>query len=138
VPVTVSTIAPPNALISANGPLTYCVGNGLTLDAGSATGVKYQWQLNGNNIPGATGNTYPISQAGNYTVVTTNIGCSSTSTPTQVGSGPLTVDLGNDTSYCEIKNVLMKLDAGYPGAKYLWSTGDTSRTIEVKKGGKYT
>jgi PKD repeat protein len=32
----------------------------------------------------------------------------------------------------------MKLDAGYPGAKYMWSTGDTSRIIEVRKGGTYT
>ncbi|MCB9045190.1 MAG: right-handed parallel beta-helix repeat-containing protein [Chitinophagales bacterium] len=138
VPLTVTTIAPPNALINANGPLTYCTGNGLTLNAGNTTGVTYQWQLNGNNIPGATNNTFPVSQAGNYTVVVTNIGCSSTSTQTTVSSGPIVVDLGRDTSYCEIKNVWMKLDAGYPGAKYLWNTGDTTRTIEVKKGGKYT
>src|SRR5690606_16591080 len=138
VPVTVSTIAAPNALVSANGPLTYCTGNGLTLDAGSTSGVTYQWQLNGNNIPGATGHTYPVSQPGSYTVVVTNIGCSSTSTLTPVSSGPISVELGNDTSYCEIKNVWMKLDAGYPGAKYLWNTGDTSRVIEVKQGGTYT
>src|SRR5690606_35314432 len=95
-------------------------------------------QLNGNNIPGATGHTYPVSQPGSYTVVVTNIGCSSTSTLTPVSSGPISVELGNDTSYCEIKNVWMKLDAGYPGAKYLWNTGDTSRVIEVKQGGTYT
>ena len=32
----------------------------------------------------------------------------------------------------------MKLDAGFVGAKYLWNTGDTSRVIEVKQGGKYS
>ncbi|MCB0700387.1 MAG: right-handed parallel beta-helix repeat-containing protein, partial [Chitinophagaceae bacterium] len=137
VPVTVSTIAAPNALVSANGPLTYCVGNGLTLDAGNAANVKYQWQLNGNDIPGATNSTYPVNQPGNYTVVVTNIGCSSSSTPNQVKSGPLQVNLGNDTSYCEVKGVYAKLDAGYPGAKYLWSTGATTRTIEVKQAGDY-
>lgn len=137
VPVTVSTIAPPNAIVNANRPLTYCVGNGLTLDAGSGQGLSYQWQLNGNDIPGATGNTYPVNQPGSYNVVVTNVGCSSVSTVSTVTSGPIVVDLGNDTSYCEIKNVWATLDAGYPGAKYLWSTGDTSRIIEVKQDGKY-
>lgn len=137
VPLAITTIAAPNALISANGPLTYCIGNGLTLDAGTAIGVTYQWQLNGNNIPGATGNTYAVNQPGNYTVLVENIGCATTSVNTPVTSGPLTVDLGNDTSYCEVKNVWATLDAGYPGATYRWSTGDTSRVIEVKQPGSY-
>lgn len=137
VPVTVSVIAPPNALVNANGPLTYCVGNGLTLDAGAAQGVDYQWQLNGQDIPGATDSTYKVNQAGNYTVVVTNIGCSSTSTVTPVSSGPLTVNLGQDTSYCEVDGVYAQLDAGYPGADYLWNTGDTTKTIEVRNSGNY-
>lgn len=137
VPLGITTIAAPNALISANGPLTYCVGNGLTLDAGTAQGVTYQWQLDGNIIPGATSNTYPVNQPGNYTVMVENIGCATTSVTTPVTAGPLTVELGNDTSYCEVKNVWATLDAGYPGATYRWSTGDTSRIIEVKQPGNY-
>lgn len=137
VPVTISTIAAPNAVINANGTLTYCIGNGLVLNAGNTTGVTYQWHLNGVKIPGATNNTYPVSQAGNYRVNVENFGCASLSTPTTITSGPLNVSLGNDTSYCEIKNVYAKLDAGYPGAKYLWSTGDTTQTILVKASGKY-
>ncbi|HEY9176067.1 MAG TPA: T9SS type A sorting domain-containing protein, partial [Flavipsychrobacter sp.] len=137
VPVTITTISAPNALISANRALTYCVGNGLTLDAGTGQGLRYQWQLNGVDIPGATSNTYPVNQPGNYNVVVTNIGCSSASTITTVTSGPINVDLGNDTVYCEVKNVWATLDAGYPGARYAWSTGDTSRIIEVKQPGIY-
>lgn len=137
VPLSLVTIAAPNVIVVPNGPLTYCIGNGLTLDAGTAQGVKYQWQLDGNNIPGANSNTYAVNQPGNYTVVVENIGCASTSVVTPVTAGPISVDLGNDTSYCEIPNVWATLDAGYPGAKYLWSTGDTSRIIEVKNSGTY-
>lgn len=136
-PVVISTIAPPNAVVTANGTLTYCTGNGLTLNAGNVPGVSYQWLLNGNPIAGATANTHQVAQSGDYTVIVENIGCASMSSVTSVTSGPLTVTLGNDTSYCEVKNVFHKLDAGYPGAKYTWSTGDTSRTIEVRKSGVY-
>jgi PKD repeat protein len=38
-----------------------------------------------------------------------------------------TVFLGNDTSVCAYATVL--LDAGNPGASYLWSTGETTQTI---------
>lgn len=137
VPLSLVTIAAPNALINSNGPLTYCIGNGLTLDAGTAQGVTYQWQLNGSNIPGATSNTYAVNQPGNYTVLVENIGCATTSVITPVTAGPLIANIGNDTSYCEVKNVWATFDAGYPGATYLWSTGETSRVIEVKQSGKY-
>lgn len=134
IPVTVTVVSPPMAVVNANGALTFCTGSNLVLDAGNVPGVSYQWKLNGVNIPGATGNTYNVSGAGSYSVVTTNIGCSSTSTNTLVNAGPIAVDLGNDIAACEIKNTPYILDAGYPGAKYLWSTGDTTQTIEVYKG----
>ena len=135
--LTVSSIAAPNAVIGANGPLTYCTGNGLTLNAGSSTGVTYQWQLNGIDIPGANSSSYPVAQAGNYTVVAENIGCAAVSTPTTINAGPLVVNLGNDTTYCEQKNIFATLDAGFPGATYLWSTGETSKTIQPKQSGDY-
>lgn len=137
VPLRISTIAAPNAIITANGNLTYCTGNGLTLDAGSVPGVTYQWQLNGSDIQGATSSTYAVSQAGDYRVVATNIGCSSTSTVSAVSAGPLTVNLGNDTTLCEQPNVFVGLNAGYPGATYRWNTGDTSMTVEAKQTGTY-
>lgn len=135
VPLPISTIAAPNAVIAANSTLTYCPGNGLTLNAGTVTGVAYQWQLNGNDIPGATSNTYGVQQPGDYTLVATNIACSTVSSITPVTAGPLEINLGNDTTYCEERNVWAKLDAGYPGAKYRWSTGDTGRTIELRRSG---
>ena len=40
-----------------------------------------------------------------------------------------TVDLGDDITICANETVI--LDAGNPGAEYLWSTGETTQTIEV-------
>jgi len=45
-----------------------------------------------------------------------------------------TVDLGNDTTVCE--NASITLDAGNPGATYLWSTGDTTQTIVANGSGE--
>jgi gliding motility-associated-like protein len=42
------------------------------------------------------------------------------------------VDLGNDTVLCGNRSIV--LDAGNPGATYLWSTGEVTREIEVFAG----
>lgn len=49
----------------------------------SSSPVNNQWYLNGNPIPGATGQIHNVTQAGSYTVVVTDpvTGCSSTSQP---------------------------------------------------------
>jgi len=48
---------------------------------------------------------------------------------------PLTINIGNDTLVCSGK--LMTLDAGAGYRHYLWSNGDTTRTIQTKKPGSY-
>lgn len=131
--ITVSTIAPPMAQIAASGALTYCPGSNLTLTANTGAGLTYQWQLGGLDITGATGTAYAVNGAGTYTVKVKNLGCSSTSNATVVSSGPLSIALGNDTAFCESKFIPYVLDAGVPGARYQWSTGDTTQKINVYK-----
>ena len=50
-------------------------------------------------------------------------------------TAPPSVDLGPDTSVHQGGSIV--LDAGNPGCSYLWSTGETSRTIEVTEAGDY-
>ena len=48
----------------------------------------------------------------------------------------IAVNLGNDTTICA--GSPLTLNAGYPGAKYTWSTGDTTQTINVNTAGTYS
>ena len=48
----------------------------------------------------------------------------------------ITVNLGNDTTICEGSS--LALNAGYTGAKYSWSTGDTTQIINVNTAGTYS
>lgn len=45
------------------------------------------------------------------------------------------VNLGNDTAICA--GGTLNLNAGYPGATYLWSTTDTTQSISVTTSGTY-
>ncbi len=68
VSVTVNVNPNPQPSISVNG-------NILT----SSSADTYQWNINGNPIPGATNQSYTATQSGNYTVTVTINGCSGTS-----------------------------------------------------------
>jgi hypothetical protein len=94
IPITVAVVPSPMALVSASGPLTYCTGSNLQLNATTAPGLTYQWQVNGNNINGATNPSYTVAGPGSYTVVVRNIGCGTTSPAAVVSPGPLKVNLG--------------------------------------------
>ncbi len=66
----------PVAVITAGGPLTFCLGDSVLLTANSGTGYAYQWRLNNSGIPGATAQSYMAKSAGKYSVkVTTPNGC---------------------------------------------------------------
>lgn len=51
-------------------------------------------------------------------------------------AGTLTIDLGPDVSTCTQDPTM--LDAGLVGARYLWSTGDTTQMIPALTGGTYS
>ena len=66
---------------------------------------------------------YSSSTAGPFTITITCV-------------QPPVVDLGDDISVCD--GVTVTLDAGFPGATYLWSTGDMTQTIDVTSSGTYS
>ncbi|MBL0095379.1 MAG: T9SS type A sorting domain-containing protein [Bacteroidetes bacterium] len=81
--ITVNTTPP--ATITAQGPLTFCAGDSVTLVANSGAGLTYQWLRGVNNIAGATTGSYKAKIAGTYKVqVTSSAGCSKLSTGKKV------------------------------------------------------
>lgn len=115
--------------ITASGPLSFCLGDSVTLT--SSTASHYTWST------GDTTQIITIKVAGNYTVTTPGL-CAGVSmpaivslnsflAPTITASGPLNLCIGDS----------VKLTASLaPG--YLWSTSDTTRTITVRDSGIYS
>ncbi|MEZ4757912.1 MAG: gliding motility-associated C-terminal domain-containing protein [Flavobacteriales bacterium] len=101
----------------------------LTLVAGPE-GPSYLWDH------GATGPAVTITASGDYAVTATSSeGCSvRDSVSITLLSAP--VDPLEDIIQCATTPTV--LDAGNPGASYLWSTGATTQTITVSESGNYS
>lgn len=111
--------------------LDLCQGSTATLDAGN-TGSSYLWS------PGAaTTQTIEVTTGGIKSVaIKSTTGCVINSS-TDVTMRPLpVVNLGRDTAFCRGNTLL--LDAGNPGAGFLWNTGVTSQTLNVNTTGMYS
>lgn len=121
--------ANPEANIDPNGSTTLCAGESVELNANTGNELSYQWQMNGEDINGATGDAYAASEAGSYSVVVTNgSGCQSTSESIQIAVNPLpVVSLGNDTTVCDTSN--FELNAGEGFVSYTWNTDEHTQTI---------
>ena len=128
--VIVNPIPTSNLFISTSGSTTFCAGNSVLLTA-SWDGT-YLWSN------GATTKSIDARSSGNYTVtVTLTNGCSATSpaigvTVNQVAA---TITASGSTVLCQGGKVTLTASEG---SSYLWSTGATTRSIEVSTAGNYT
>ncbi|GIV32903.1 MAG: hypothetical protein KatS3mg031_0438 [Chitinophagales bacterium] len=130
-PVTVTVDPAPSPLITANGPLSFCIGGSVVLDAGSGY-TSYLWNT------GDTSRTITVTQSGNYAVTVSNGTCSGVAPqvtvtsaadlkPVITASGPLDFCAGHSVT----------LDAGMGYDYYIWSTAETTQTVVVSSGGLY-
>lgn len=127
----------PNQL---SGPGEACVGETSVYSTDVPIACVCQWSVNGIIQP-ETSSTFVItwSQQGLQVVSVTFICSNGTSEPSFVNvlvlDEPL-VFLGNDTTI--LQGQILVLDAGNPGSTYLWSTGETTRTLPVSVSGSYS
>jgi hypothetical protein len=109
--------------------ISICGDGAVSLNSGYPTYVNL-WST-GATTPGIT-----VTESGTYSVEVINIcGTSSSSVEVDFADGPPEVDLGPDQTICDDPDLI--LDAGNPGATYLWSTGETTQQIHVTTGGKF-
>jgi len=116
----------------------------------SGANLTYQWRKGGNplsnggNISGADTNSLTINpvgpgDAGSYDVVVTGGNCSQTSTSASLTVWPnpiCMVTASPGANVCD--GTTVTLDAGPGYTDYLWSTTETSQTIQVTTGGTYS
>jgi len=119
--VTVSTMPAP--AITATGVPSFCQGGSVTLNATTGAGYTYQWLINSNPIPGATGSSYSAAASGNYSVTITNGTCVATSAPFTVSvtpAPPAIVTPAGPTTFCQGGSVLLNTNRA-SGYSYQWT-----------------
>jgi uncharacterized delta-60 repeat protein/gliding motility-associated-like protein len=134
----------PAVTITATGPVTFCTGGSVTLQADNA--AAYQWYKNNIAITGATNKTFTATAEGVYKVVATTSGnCSSNSneitvTLSSVPSGFITTSASSPV-ICPGAGVMLTATGG---TAYQWYADDaliagaTSSTYQAVKAGRYS
>lgn len=145
-PVTVTLLAVPDAVATPQGPITFCEGDNVVLEANTGAGYGWQWYKDGTLIAGATQRTYTATTEGEYRVRVTNASnCSRLSAPVDVDVLPLPIAflrLESQATICTGGTVQMSAHQG-PGYTYRWMrdgvfTGATGVTYAASLAGAYT
>src|SRR5690606_22557097 len=108
----------PSVAIDLGPDQGHCIGEVVTLDPGSFPGATYLW---------STGSPFQVATFADDALVwlyMTNGYCSASDTVLLDFDPPPVIDL-QDTVLCAANTLL--LDAGNPGATFLWSTGETTQ-----------
>jgi|GEM_PF-1581600 len=131
--------------ITPNGPLTFCPGGSVTLNA-TAGGVNYLWKRYTTTGQKGPSSSYIASSDGNYTVqITTSTGCSAVSSSVGVTLYPSSVITANGATGIGCLNGGMNLAAvATSGNSYQWRlngnniSGATASTYSATLAGNYT
>lgn len=121
---------------------TFCAGTTLQLQAAtSATGITYQWYLNGTLIPNETNQNISVSSGGNYQVSINQNGCTAVSNIVSINQLPSAI----------IPSILVEqANAGCAGGvatltvsggtytNLLWNNGLTASSINVNASGDFS
>jgi uncharacterized repeat protein (TIGR01451 family) len=124
---TITINASPAPVITATGPLSFCDGGSVTLNA--PLSASYNWSN------GATSQSITVNASGTFTVtVTDGNGCSGTSAPVTVTEfAPSVVAITGPANACG--SASLSATAGF--VSYAWSNGANTATTTVTTSGTY-
>lgn len=124
-PVAITIIASPAATLSVSGPLSFCMGDHVTLSGAAGTGYTYQWNNAAGPIAGATNMNYNATATGTYWVTVNNgPSCNTNSGVANVTVNPLpsvAIILSGPRVFCSGGSVTMTATTG--GYTYQWYRG---------------
>jgi len=138
---------PSLAIISPTGPLSFCFGDSVVLNANMGSGLNYQWQQNGVDLPGSTNMSFVARTTGIFSVRITNIlGCASQSNGVIVSVNslpPITILPSGNLSFCSGDSIVLTSSVT-TYIQYQWLRngidipGATLAQYEARLGGIYT
>ncbi len=127
---------PPIPVITANGPLTFCVGGSVILSAPTGSGYSYLWSN------GATSQTINVNTTGTFTVIVTDsFGCQSpvSASVTTDTTPAATVSAGKDNIICTGDTYALTDAVASNYFDLLWSsTGTGSFSVSGVQNPTYT
>ncbi|MCW3071282.1 MAG: hypothetical protein JWO44_1172 [Bacteroidetes bacterium] len=118
---------------SVSGVSSFCPGDSALLTASASP--SYQWYKNGDTIAGATSQSFYATGTGVYNCrLSDACGIDTCLSGVHViNSGNPVVNLGPDTTHCGP----LVLNAGNPGASYVWQDASTAQSFTVTSGSSY-
>lgn len=130
-PTVITTVNPLPAIpvITANGPIEFCIGDSVLLSSDAAT--SYSWNTS------ATSQAITVYASGNYVVTVSNsYGCHSSSLGMNVNvHDPIAVITpGGSVHVCYGDSVALTANTF---SQYQWNTGETTQSIYVDSAGNY-
>jgi len=118
-------------IVNLGNDTSICQNGSVVLNAGNP-GLPKSWST------GEKTNTITITTPGVYWVDVTNVcGTTRDSIVIQTSMNVPMVNLGPDQTICQPFNLTLDAGNSTNGSNYYWSTGETSRQINVNKGGTY-
>jgi hypothetical protein len=129
------------AAVSANGS-SFCPGTTSLIEAiTTATGITYQWYLNGAELAGETNIDLEVTSGGNYQVMISQGICTAISQTLAITELPAVVipnlTINQSNPGCSGGSATITAEGG-SFTSYLWSNGANTSSIDVTVSGDYT